>query len=99
MCFSFRPNTEIDEDTTCSAQGCPGTDLNNMNTYFSEYVLEDSNASNYFNVYVAGFSFLPEMHAMNNTNVSAGSVGSGNSTEEKPVSTVWYSNEVRPTHF
>lgn len=87
------PNTEIDEDTTCSAQGCPGTDLNNMNTYFSEYVLEDSNASNYFNVYVAGFSFLPEMHAMNNTNVSAGSVGSGNSTEEKPVSTVWYSNE------
>jgi len=56
--FSFSPDEKID-DEKCSAVGCPGTDLTDLNTYFSQYVLEKSNASNYFNVNVAGFSLAP----------------------------------------
>ena len=94
LLVSFRPDTKIDKDTTCTAVGCPGTDLKDLNTYFSEYVLEDSNASNYFNVYVAGFLIAPEVHPMNNTNSSVGGAN-GSDIGEKTVSTVWYSNEVR----
>ncbi|XP_067040088.1 phospholipid-transporting ATPase ABCA3-like [Acropora muricata] len=89
--------TKIDDSTTCSAEGCPGTELKNLNTYFSEYVLEDSNASNYFNVYVAGFLFAPEVRmtlnlTTNSTNSSTDWRSPGNK-DEKTVTTVWYSNE------
>lgn len=70
-----------------------------MNIYFFEYVLEDSNVLNYFNVYVVGFLFFFEMYVMNNINVSVGLVGLGNSIEEKLVFIVWYSNEVRFIYF
>lgn len=70
-----------------------------MNIYFFEYVLEDSNVLNYFNVYVVGFLFFFEMYVMNNINVSVGLVGLGNSIEEKLVFIVWYSNEVRLIYF
>jgi len=80
--FSFSPGEKIDGDE-CSAVGCPGTDLSDLNTYFSQYVLEKSNASNYFNVYVAGFSLAPET-----------SMTTGNNATE---STVWYSNQVNMT--
>lgn len=93
--FCFSSDQKIDKDTTCSAVGCPGTDLKNLNTYFSEYVLEESNASNYFNVYVAGFTFAPKVPPVsmptNNTNSSGmGPVNKG----QNAVTTVWYSNEV-----
>ncbi|XP_015769367.1 PREDICTED: ATP-binding cassette sub-family A member 3-like [Acropora digitifera] len=89
--------TKIDDSTICSAEGCPGTELKNLNTYFSEYVLEDSNASNYFNVYVAGFLFAPEVPmtlnlTTNSTNSSTDWRGPGNK-DEKTITTVWYSNE------
>lgn len=97
--FLLRTGTKIDDDTTCSAEGCPGTELKNLNTYFSEYVLEDSNASNYFNIYVAGFLFSPEMPPLNlttnSTNSSTDWMGPGNK-DDKTVTTVWYSNEVKP---
>lgn len=98
--YCFRSNEKIDEDTTCPAVGCPGTELENLNTYFSEYVLEDSNASNYFNVYVVGFTFAPEVPPMsmspNKTNSSR--VGTG-IKDPDTVTTVWYSNEVRVTYL
>lgn len=98
--FLLRTGTKIDDSTTCSAEGCPGTELKNLNTYFSEYVLEDSNASNYFNVYVAGFLFAPEVRmtlnlTTNSTNSSTDWRSPGNK-DEKTVTTVWYSNEVKP---
>ena len=97
--FFLRTGTKIDNSTNaiCSAEGCPGTELKNLNTYFSEYVLEDSNASNYFNVYVAGFVFAPEVRMTLNltTNSSTDWTGTGNK-DEKTITTVWYSNEVKP---
>ena len=87
----FSPGEKIDEEK-CSAVGCPGTDLTDLNTYFSQYVLEKSNTSNYFNVYVAGFSLarktsMPMVKPSNMTNNTA----EANETTEN---TVWYSNEV-----
>ena len=77
--------------------GCPGTDLTDLNTYFSQYVLEKSNASNYFNVYVAGFSFAPKnsMPMLKPSNMT-NNTGIANKTQETPTTenTVWYSNEV-----
>ena len=93
--LSFSSNEKIGKDK-CSAVGCPGTDLTDLNTYFSEHVLEDSNASNYFNVYVAGFTLAPKVPAMimpsNKTN-SSGTSPVASQTE----TTVWYSNEVNRT--
>ncbi|XP_073229976.1 phospholipid-transporting ATPase ABCA3-like [Porites lutea] len=86
---------EIDKDKTCSAVGCPGTNLKNLNTYFSEYVLEQSNASNYFNVYVAGFSLAPQIPPMS-TNMSNMTNNKGMIPAEKrpdTETTLWYSNE------
>ncbi len=101
--FVYSSNEKIGDDK-CSAVGCPGTDLTDLNTYFSEYVLEKSNASNYFNVYVAGFTLAPKATPMvkpsnmtsNMTNSSG--IGPGNKTQDAPTeSTVWYSNEVNMT--
>lgn len=94
MSFCFRSNEKIG-DTTCTAVGCPGTELKNLNTYFSEYVLEESNASIYFNVYVAGFLFAPSVSmSPNKTNSSGMDLGS---KEPETATTVWYSNEVKST--
>ena len=101
--FSFSSGEKIDDDK-CSPVGCPGTDLTDLNTYFAEYVLEDSNANDYFNVYVAGFSFAPQAPAMSMPyNISNSSVVA-NSSKMNPAgsakgkqateTTVWYSNEV-----
>jgi len=90
--FCFSPGEKFDDDE-CSAVGCPGTDLTDLNTYFSQYVLEKSNASNYFNVYVAGFSLAPEMPMVKPSNMT-NNTGLANKTTE---STVWYSNEVNMT--
>lgn len=102
--FSFSPDEKID-DEKCSAVGCPGTDLTDLNTYFSQYVLEKSNASNYFNVYVAGFSFGPKtsMPVVKPSNMTSNmtnntGIGPANKTQETPTEgTVWYSNEVHMT--
>ena len=95
--FSFSPDEKID-DEKCSAVGCPGTDLTDLNTYFSQYVLEKSNASNYFNVYVAGFSLAPttSMPMAKPSNMS-NNTGLANKTQETTENTVWYSNEVNMT--
>ena len=80
---------------TCSAVGCPGTDLTDLNTYFSQYVLEKSNASNYFNVYVAGFSLAPMTSMpMGKPSNMTNNTGIANKIQETTESTVWYSNEV-----
>ena len=104
---SFRSGYEIDKDTTCSAVGCPGTNLKDLNTYFSEYVLEQSNASDYFNVYVAGFSLAPPIPPMsaNMSNMSLPSNMTNNKgmipAEKRPdtETTLWYSNEVKSVFF
>ena len=95
---SFRSGYEIDKDTTCSAVGCPGTNLKDLNTYFAEYVLEQSNASNYFNVYVAGFSLAPQIPPMSaNMTNNKGMIPA----EKRPdtETTLWYSNEVKSVFF
>ena len=101
LCWFFYSSNEKIGDDKCSAVGCPGTDLTDLNTYFSQHVLEKSNASNYFNVYVAGFTFAPQGTPMvkpsnmtsNMTNSSG--TGPGNKQQETPTeTTVWYSNEV-----
>lgn len=62
--------------------------MTDLNTYFSEYVLEQSNATNYFNVYVAGFTLAPTSNMTNSS-------GPGNKKPEAPTeTTIWYSNEV-----
>ncbi|KAJ7352721.1 hypothetical protein OS493_034326 [Desmophyllum pertusum] len=95
-CIQARISNEKIGKDKCSAVGCPGTDLTDLNTYFSEHVLEDSNASNYFNVYVAGFTLAPKVPAMimpsNKTN-SSGTSPVASQTE----TTVWYSNEAYHT--
>lgn len=111
--MSFSSNQKLDKDTTCSAVGCPGTYLKNLNTYFSEYVLEESNASNYFNVYVAGFTFAPEVPLVSMSSNKSNSSGMGPSSnktnssdvgpggkgqdKETTQTTIWYSNEVNTT--
>lgn len=55
--------------------------LNNSKTFFSEYILEQSNAKDYFNKHVVGFTF--ESSEDNNSQ-----------TWENMDSTVWYSNNV-----
>lgn len=87
-------------DKECSAVGCPGTDLTDINTYFSEYVLEDSNANDYFNIYVAGFSLAPMPPAMslpynmtNSSGMTNKTLGGADKDKEAAVTTVWYSNE------
>ena len=101
LLFSFSSQYEIDKDTKCSAVGCPGTNLDDLNTYFSEYVLEQSNASNYFNVYVAGFTFAPMMSPMsmpsNMTNVTNSSGVDPGKKRPDTETTLWYSNEVKIT--
>lgn len=90
-CIFANESNEKIGDTTCTAVGCPGTELNNLNTHFSEYVLEKSNASNYFNVYVAGFLFAPSVSmSPNKTNSSGMDLGN---KEPETATTVWYSNE------
>ena len=89
----FSSSNEKIGEVTCSAVGCPGTDLEDPNTYFAEYVLEKSNASNFFNVYVAGFTFAP---AENQSSNSSGVNLQGSDMRGKgPTSTVWYSNQVK----
>ena len=70
-----------------------------LNTYFSQYVLEKSNASNYFNVYVAGFSLAPMTPPMSVVKPSnmTNNTGMANKTQETTETTVWYSNEVNMT--
>ena len=102
--FCFRPGEKIGGekgDKECSAVGCPGTDLTDINTYFSEYVLEDSNANDYFNIYVAGFSLAPMPPAMslsynmtNSSGMTNKTLGGADKDKEAAVTTVWYSNEV-----
>ncbi|XP_020609398.1 ABC transporter A family member 6-like [Orbicella faveolata] len=93
-CIQARLPDEKIDDEKCSAVGCPGTDLTDLNTYFSQYVLEKSNASNYFNVYVAGFSLAPttSMPMAKPSNMS-NNTGLANKTQETTENTVWYSNE------
>ena len=93
--YSLSPDEKID-DEKCSAVGCPGTDLTDLNTYFSQYVLEKSNASNYFNVYVAGFSLAPSVPMVKPSNMT-NNTGIANKTQETTENTVWYSNEVNMT--
>ena len=55
--------------------------MNDSMTFYNEYVLEDSNAADYFNTHVVGFSFES---------------GDGNSIGdlESINTTVWYSSRV-----
>lgn len=75
----------------CLSTSINATNLDNMNEYFSEHVLEESNAADFFNEYVAGFTFgppikvLPPSNATNNKSVVV---------IPSTMSTVWYSNQV-----
>ncbi len=56
MSFLFRDGYS---DQECPVS-CDETDLNDTSTFFMEYVLEDSNAADYFNKHVVGFSFTDD---------------------------------------
>ena len=78
--------------------------MTDLNTYFSQHVLEKSNASNYFNVYVAGFTFAPQgtpkVKPSNMTSNMTNSSGTGPGSKQQETTTettVWYSNEVNMT--
>ena len=58
-----------------------GITLNDSKTFFSEYILEHSDATDYFNKHVVGFTFT--------SNTSNEDDKRGNMD-----STVWYSNSV-----
>ena len=79
----------------CSQTGCNGTNLEDKNTFFMEYVLERSNTKNYFTQHVAGFvlrDFKPEPASAGN---SSGPGKKPNKPEAGTTTTVWYSNQVR----
>ena len=78
LCFlSYNDNCGYDGEISI-----PDTNLNDSSTYFTEYVLEDSNAADYFNKHVVGFSFKSRDSASDLGSIKA---------------TVWYSNMVSMT--
>ncbi|KAL9959228.1 hypothetical protein ACROYT_G036325 [Oculina patagonica] len=62
--YNFCPNCLRSKDSSgrgCyDTVSCDDTNLNDTSTYFMEYVLEDSNAADYFNKHVVGFSFIDD---------------------------------------
>ena len=93
--YPFYDISDFRSGKECSQTGCNGTNLEDKNTFFMEYVLERSNTKDYFNEHVAGFvlgDFKPEP-------VSAGNSSGPAKKPTKPkagtTTTVWYSNQVR----
>ncbi|KXJ07385.1 ATP-binding cassette sub-family A member 3 [Exaiptasia diaphana] len=91
--------TKCKEQNCLLSNWCPdsleNTNLDDMNVYFSEYVLEKSNNKDYFKKHVAGFTFghahnIKNVHTSNNVTNTTKSVVVMPDTN----STVWYSNKV-----
>ncbi|XP_078344110.1 phospholipid-transporting ATPase ABCA3-like [Oculina patagonica] len=72
-------------DQSCNTMSCEdGFNLNDSKTFFSEYILEQSDAKDYFNKHVVGFTF--ESREDNKSHNS-----------ENMDTTVWYSNKAYHT--
>ncbi|KAK3753339.1 hypothetical protein QZH41_015277 [Actinostola sp. cb2023] len=85
-CKSCLLNTN--SQRSCKALTINKTTLLDMNMYFSEYVLEQSNAKNFFNTYVAGFTLAPLPKIIKPSNSSNSKI-----VMPSTMSTVWYSNQ------
>ncbi|KAK3744739.1 hypothetical protein QZH41_017131, partial [Actinostola sp. cb2023] len=84
-CKSCLLNTNSD---SCQTLTINKTTLSDMNMYFTEYVLEQSNAKNFFNTHVAGFTLAPLPKIIKPSNSSNSKI-----IMPSTMSTVWYSNQ------
>ncbi|XP_048579731.1 phospholipid-transporting ATPase ABCA3 isoform X2 [Nematostella vectensis] len=80
----------------CNPPSISSTNLADMNTYFDEYVLEESNAKQFFYEYVAGVTIGPlpsPGYVVPATNVTNASVVPPKVELPSSFTTVWYSNQ------